>query len=127
MEGQLQHRILLIDSDERAMSVIKNFLVNDGFNVTTTCGEGGFSALQSCEYDLVLVDSHFADLALSSFLKRLLRIPEKLPVIVMEDYTCRRGGSAPYNPQRASRVVNKCRPCEILEAVHEVKASQHSV
>ena len=117
-----QHRILIVDSDERALRVIKNLLVNDGFDVTAACGaEMAVNALQSCEYDLALVDSHFADLTSSCFLKHLLRLPQKAPVIVMEDVRPRPCGLAPYNPFRASRFVNKWRPCEILEAVREVQ------
>lgn len=125
MEGQWQCRILIVDSDERALSVIKNFLVNDGFDVTTACDrEVALKVLQSCEYDLLLVDGHFADLTLSCFLKRSLRIPEKVPVIVMESIPSRPcGGLPPYNPARASRFVNKWQPCEILKAVREAQSA----
>lgn len=121
MEEQPQHRILIIDSDERALSVVKNFFVNDGFDVATACGgEAALNALQSGEYDLILVDHHFADLTSSCFLEKLLRIPGKAPVIVMESSPTRPCGLAPYNPLRASRFVNKWRPCEIVNAAREV-------
>jgi CheY-like chemotaxis protein len=120
MGEEWQDRILIVDSDERAASVIKNFLVGDGFDVTTVCGgELALNALKSCEYDLVLVDSRFADLTSSCFLKHLLRIPGKAPVIVLESFLSRPCGLAPYNPVRAGRFVNKWRPCEILKAVRE--------
>ena len=124
MEGQWQYRILIVDNDEAAASVIKNFLVGDGFDVTTACGgEVALNALQSCDYDLVLVDNHLADLTSSCFLKQLLRIPGKSPVIVMESSPSRPCGLAPYNPFRASRFVNKWRACEILEAVREARSA----
>jgi DNA-binding response OmpR family regulator len=41
MGRQWQHRILIIDGDERALSVITNFLVNEGFDVATACGTEG--------------------------------------------------------------------------------------
>ena len=85
MGRQRQRRILIIDGDERALSVIRNFLVNEGFDATTACGtEAAISSLQSGEHDLVLVDDHFADLTSNCFLKQLVRIPGKVPVIVME-------------------------------------------
>ena|SRR5579864_5001957 len=124
MEGQRQHRILLVDSDERVLSAIKDFLANDGFDVTTTCGgEATLKALQSGKYDLILVGDRFADLTSSCFLKELLRIPRTAPVIVMENFPSRPCGLAPYNPLRASRFVNKCRPCEILEAAREARSA----
>lgn len=123
MEGPRQHRVLVIDSDQRALSVIKNVLVNEGFDVTTACGtEAAINSLQSDEHDLVLADEHFADLTSSCFLKQLVRIPGKAPVIVMKGVSTRPCpcGVAPYNPLRASRIVNKWRTCEILKAVSEV-------
>ena len=123
MEEHWQYRILIVDSDERAASVIKDFLVNDGFDVATVGGgEPALNALKSCQYDLVLVDSRFADLTSSYFLKHLLRIPGKAPVIVLESFLSRPCGLAPYNPVRAGRFVNKWRPCEILKAVHEARS-----
>jgi CheY-like chemotaxis protein len=124
VERQWQNRILIVDSDDRALGVIKSFLVNDGFDVTVACGlEVALNALQSCEYDLVLMDSRFADLTSSCFLERLLRIPQQAPVIVMESSPSRPCGLTPFNPLRASRFVNKWRPCEILEAVREVQSA----
>lgn len=118
---QPSHRVLIIDSDERTSSVIENLLANDGFEVTTACrAERAVDCLRSGEYDLVLVDDHFADLTSSCFLKELLRIPQKGPVIIMEGAPSRPCGIAPYNPFRASRLVNKCCPCEILEAAHDM-------
>jgi CheY-like chemotaxis protein len=121
MEEQGQDRILIIDSDERATSVIKSFLVNEGFVVTTATGvDVAFNALRSCEYDLVLVDSSFADLTSSCFLNHLLPIPGKAPMIVLEGSLSRPCGLTPYNP--VGRFVNKWRPCEILKAVHEARS-----
>jgi CheY-like chemotaxis protein len=117
-----RHRILIVDSDERASSVIKNFLVNDGFDVTTACGDLVLNALQSSEYDLVLLDSGFADLTSSCFLKQFLRLPRKSSVIVMESRP-RPCGLAPYNPFRAGRFVSKWRPCDILAAVREAQSA----
>jgi DNA-binding response OmpR family regulator len=109
MEEQGQDRILIIDSDERAATVIQSFLVNEGFVVTTaTGGDAALNALRSCEYDLVLVDSRFADLTSSYFLKHLLRVPGKAPVIVLESFLSRPWGLTPYDPVRAGRFVNKC-------------------
>jgi DNA-binding NtrC family response regulator len=122
MGRQWQRRILIIDDDERALSVIRNFLVNEGFDVMTACGtQAAISSLQSGEHDLVLADDHFADLTSSCFLKQLVRIPGNAPVIVMESapsWPCR---VAPYNPLRS---VNKWCPCEILEAVSEVLSNK---
>ena len=121
MEGAQQHRILIVGSDERVLSVIGNFLVSDGFDVTTACGtEAALHSLQFDEYDLLLLEDHFADLTSSCFLKRMLRIPRKAPVIILEGSPSRPCGLAPYNPFQASRFVNMRRPCEILEAAREV-------
>ena len=121
MGRQCQQRVLIIDADRRALSAIKNFLVNEGFDVITACvAEEAVNSLQSGEYDLVLADDHFADLTSSCFLKQLVRIPGKAPVIVMESALSRPCGVAPYNPLRASRIVNKWRACEIVEAVSEI-------
>jgi DNA-binding NtrC family response regulator len=118
---QQSHRVLIVDSDERALRVVENFLLSDGFDVTTACGaEEALNSLQSGEYDLVLVDDHFADLTSSCLLKELLRISQRGPVIVMEGAPSRPCGIAPYNSLRASRFVNKWRPCEILEAARQV-------
>ena len=122
MGRQWQRRILIIDGDERALSVIRNFLVNEGFDVTTAGGtEAAISSLQSGVHDLVLVDDHFADLTSSCFLKQLVRIPGKVPVIVMESAPSRPCRAAPYNPLR---IVNKWRPCEILAALSEVLSTR---
>lgn len=122
MGRQWQQRILIIDGDERALSVIRNFLVNEEFDVTTACGtEAAISSLQSGGHDLVLVDDHFADLTSSCFLKQLVRIPGKVPVIVMESAPSRSCRAAPYNPLR---IVNKWRPCEILAALTEVLSAR---
>lgn len=118
---QQVHRVLIVDSDERALRVVGNFLLGDGFDVTTACGaEKALNSLQSGEYDLVLVDDHFADLTSSCFLKDLLQISQRGPVIVMEGAPSRPCGIAPYNSLGASRFVNKWRPCEILAAAREV-------
>ena len=124
MEGQWEHRILIIDSDEHALSIIKNLLLNDGFDVTTACGgEMALSFLQSERYELVLVDDQFADLTSSCFLKQFLQVPRTVPVIVMEGGPSRPCGLAPYNPLRASGFVNKWRPCEILEAARAARSA----
>jgi CheY-like chemotaxis protein len=125
MEGQRQDLILVIDSDERALSAIKDLLVSDGFDVTTALGiTAAVNSLQSREYDLVLVDDHLADLTSSCFLKQLLRIPRKTPVIVMESAPARPCGLAPYNAVRANRFVNKWRACEILEAARGAQSAR---
>src|SRR5262245_48619068 len=122
MGQQWRHRILIIDGDEHALSVIRNFLVNEGFDVTTACGTvAAISSLQSGGYDLVLVDDHFADLASSCFLKQLVRIPVKVPAIVMESAPSRPCRAAPYNPLR---IVNQWRPCEILASLSEVLSAR---
>jgi len=124
MERQWQPGILIVDSDNRALSVIRNFLANDGFDVMTACGcEAAVHALHAYDYDLVLVDSQFADLTSSCFLERLVQIPRKASVIVMESFPSRPCGLAPYNPLRARRFVNKWRAGEILEAVREALAA----
>ena len=121
MERPWQHRILIIDSDEGALTVINNFLVNEGFETITACGgEKAVHLLRSGQYDVILVDDHFADLTSSCFLKELLRIPQNAPVIVMESAPYRPCGVVPYNSLRASRLVSKWRPCEILEGVRQV-------
>lgn len=118
-----QQRILIVDSDERALGVIKNFLANDGLEVTTAFnGEGAIEFLRSSEYDLLLVDDHFAYLTSSCFFKQLHRTRGNTPVVVMESAPSGPCGLPPYNSLRASRVVNKWRPCEILNAAREILA-----
>ena len=120
MEGHCQYRVLIVDSDQRALEVIRNVLVSDGLNVTTASGgEAALDALRSCEYDLILVDTHFADLTSSCFLKHLLRVPGKASVIVLESFSCPPCGLAPYNFVRA---VNKWRAYDILAAVREMQS-----
>jgi len=121
MEGEWQHKILIVDSDERALSVIKNFLVNAGFEVTTAwSGEVAGDLLRASEYDLVLVDDRFADLTSASFFVHLQQVRKKVPVVVMENAPSRPCGVTPYNSLRASRFVNKWRPCEVLATVRDL-------
>jgi len=121
MEGEWQHKILIVDSDERALSVIKNFLVNAGFEVTTAwSGEVAGDLLRASEYHLVLVDDRFADLTSASFFVHLQQVRKKVPVVVMENAPSRPCGVTPYNSLRASRFVNKWRPCEVLETVRDL-------
>jgi len=121
MEGEWQHKILIVDSDERALSVIKNFLVNAGFEVTTAwSGEVAGDLLRASEYDLVLVDDRFADLTSAAFFVHLQQVRKKVPVVVMENAPSRPCGVTPYNSLRASRFVNKWRPCEVLATVRDL-------
>ena len=121
MEGEWQHKILIVDSDERALSVIKNFLVNAGFEVTTAwSGEVAGDLLRASEYHLVLVDDRFADLTSASFFVHLQQVRKKVPVVVMENAPSRPCGVTPYNSLRASRFVNKWRPCEVLATVRDL-------
>ena len=121
MEGDWQPRILMVDNDERTLGVIKNFLVNAGFDVTTAgSGELAGNLLQSNEYDLVLVDDRFADLTSSCFFAHLQQFRNRAPVVVMESVPCRPCGVTPHNSLRASRFVNKWRPCEVLETIREI-------
>jgi DNA-binding NtrC family response regulator len=121
MEAEWQHKILIVDSDERALKVIGNFLVNAGFEVATAWnGEVADSILQSGEYDLLLVDDRFADLTSASFLVHLQRFRKRAAVVVMENNPSRPCGVTPYNSLRASKFVNKWRPCEVLGAAREM-------
>jgi DNA-binding NtrC family response regulator len=121
MEGDRQPKILMVDSDERALAVIKNFLVNAGFEVMIAwTAETASDLLQSTEYDLVLVDDRFADLTSGCFLVHLQQFRKRAAVVVMESTPSRPCGVTPYNSLRASRFVNKWRPCEVLEAAREM-------
>ncbi len=121
MAGDWQPKILIVDSDVRALPVIENFLVNAGFEVTTACsGEVAGNLLQSSAYDLVVVDDRFADLTSGCFFAHLQQLRRGAPVVVMENAPSRPCGITPYNSLRASRFVNKWRPCEILEAAREM-------
>lgn len=127
MEGDWQPKILIVDSDVRALGVIKNFLVNAGFDVTTAwSSEVAGNLLQSSEYDLVVVDDQFADLTSGGVFVLLKQIRKGTPVMVMENAPSRPCGVWPYNSLRASRFVNKWRPCEVLEGAREI-LSQPSV
>src|SRR5215469_8714825 len=120
MERQWQQRILIIDSDERALTVISDLLANEGFETITACGdEKALHLLRSGQYDVILVDDRFADLTSSCFLKELARVPQNAPVIVMDSSPCRPCGIAPYDSFRANGLVSKWRPCEILEGVRQ--------
>ena len=121
MGEQCHGKILIVDSDERAMNIIENFLLNAEFQVTTArSGELAGNLLESGEYDLVLVDDQFADLTSGCFLVQLQRFRKRARVVVMENAPCRPCGVTPYNSLRAMRFVNKWRPCEVLEAVRDV-------
>ena len=121
MEGEWQPKILMVDSDERALAVIKNFLVSAGFEVTTAwSAETASDLLQSSEYDLVLVDDRFADLTSGCFLVHLQQCRKRAPVVVMEGSPSRPCGVTRHNSLRAGRFVNKWRPCEVLEAAREM-------
>jgi response regulator RpfG family c-di-GMP phosphodiesterase len=121
MEVGWQHKILIVDSDERALSVISDFLMNAGFAVTTAwSAEVADSLLESGEYDLVLVDDRFADLTSGCLLVHLQRFRKRAAVVVMENTPCRPCGVRPYNSLRASKFVNKWRPCEVLGAAREL-------
>jgi CheY-like chemotaxis protein len=121
MEGDGPPKILMVDSDERALAVIKNFLVNAGFEVTTAASaEVASNLIQSNEYDLVLVDDRFADLTSGCFFIHWQQLRKRAPVVVMENAPSRSCGGTPYNSLRASRFVNKWRPCEVLEAAREM-------
>ena len=121
MGGQWHGKILIVDSDERALNVIENFLLNAEFQVTTAwSGEVAGKLLESGEYDLVLVDDQFADLTSGCFLVQLQRFRKGARVVVMENAPGRPCGVTPYNSLRAMRFVNKWRPCEVLEAVQDL-------
>ena len=121
MAGDYQPKILMVDSDERALAVIENFLVNAGFEVTTaSSAEAASHLLQSSEYDLVLVDDRFADLTSGCFLLNLQQFRKGSPVVVMENTPSRPCGVTPYNSLRASRFVNKWRPCEVFAVVRDL-------
>lgn len=121
MERRWPYRILIIDSDERALAVISDFLVDEGFETMTACGyEKALDVLKSGGYDAVVVDDQFADLTSRCFLKELVRIPRNAPVIVMESGPRRPCGVVPYNSLRARRFVSKRRPFQIVDGVREV-------
>ena len=121
MGGQWQNKILIVDSDERALNVIENFLLNAEFQVTTAgSSEVAGNLLESGDYDLVLVDDQFADLTSGCFLVQLQRLRKRAPVVVMENAPSRPCGVTPYNSLRAIRFVNKWRPCEVLEVVRDI-------
>jgi DNA-binding NtrC family response regulator len=121
MGEQWQSKILIVDSDERALNVMENFLLNAEFQVTTAgSGEVAGNLLESGDYDLVLVDDQFADLTSGCFLVQLQRFRNKAPVVVMENAPSRPCGVTPYNSLRAMRFVNKWRPCEVLEVVRGI-------
>lgn len=123
MAEDWQHTILVVDGDKRTLSVIENFLVNAGFEVTTAGSSAvADNLLQASEYDLVLVDDQFADLTSASFLGHLQRFRKAALVVVMENRPSRPCGVRPLNSLRASRFVNKWRPCEILETLREILA-----
>jgi len=121
MDGERQPKILIVDSDVRALNVITNFLVDAGFDVTTAwSSEVAGNLLRSSEYDLVVVDDQFADLTSGSVFVLLQQLRKGAPVIVIENAPSRPCGVRPLNFLRASRFVNKWRPCEILEAAREI-------
>jgi len=121
MEGDWQPKILIVDSDVRALGVIENFLGDAGFDLTTarSCEVAG-NLLRSTEYDLVVVDDQFADLTSGCVFVLLQQLRKGAPVIVMENAPSRPCGVRPYNSLRASRFVNKWRPCELLQAAREI-------
>ena len=125
MQGQQPQRILIIDNDERVLSVMDTFLANAGFGTTTASGgHAALDLLRSQEYDLVLVDDHLSDLPFDGFLKELERLPFRPLVIMMEPGPARSWDAGLYRSLGTSRAVNKWRPCEVLRAANEALDSR---
>ena len=125
MQGQQPQRILIVDNDERVLSVMDTFLANAGFCTTTASGgHAALNLLRAQEYDLVLADDQLADLPLDGFLKELDRLPYRPLVIMMEPGPPRSWDAGLYRSLGTSSAVNKWRPCEVLRAANEAFASR---
>jgi DNA-binding response OmpR family regulator len=114
---------LIVDNDERVLSVMDRFLANAGFDTRTA--SDGHSALDllKLQCDLVFVADHLLDFFLNGFLKALHGLSVQPPVIVMQSDRPRSWEAGPYRQLGASGAVNKARPCEVLEAAREVLCS----
>jgi DNA-binding response OmpR family regulator len=121
MEGQQPQKILIVDNDERVLRVIDGFLANAGFDTTTAAdGRVALDLLRSQGCDLVLVSDDLSDFSFDGFLRELQRLSTRPLVIVMQSDPPRSWDAGPYRSLGASKVVNKWRPCEVLEAASEV-------
>jgi DNA-binding response OmpR family regulator len=121
MERQRQQRVLIVDNDDRVLSVIDGFLANAGFETSTASdGHLALDVLKSQECDLVLVADHLSDFFLDGFLKALEDFPIRPAVIVMQSERPKSWDVGPFRSLGASGPVNKYRPCEVVVAASEL-------
>ena len=114
MQEQQAQRILIVDNDERVLSVLHTFLANAGFGTTTAAsGHEALDLLRSQEYDLLLVDDHLPDLPFGGFLEELDRLPFRPLVIMMESGPQRLWDAELHRSLGTSSAVNKWRHCEV--------------
>jgi CheY-like chemotaxis protein len=120
------NRVLIVDSDEHALTAIRRLLVQAGFEVTTAAeGEAALGRLQSSKFDLVFLAETFADLLSDKGLQRSKRdVGCQPPVIILQSGIATREGPVLRNSALADGFVNKWQACEVLqiagEALHGV-------
>ena len=91
MDIKAQRRILIVDNEESVQAALTDLLNKAGYETLATwSGIEALRLLESCQFDVLLVNDYLADLYLSDFLRRvsLLQIPPR--VVVMQAGTKKR-------------------------------------
>ncbi len=80
----LDKSILLIDDDPRLLTLLRNFLTREGFNVVTaTNGQEGLDQLSEQSFDLIVTDVMMPEMDGHSFLEEVRRSGSEIPVLML--------------------------------------------
>ena len=127
MDIKAQRRILIVDNEESVQAALTDLLNKAGYETLATwSGIEALRLLESCQFDVLLVNDYLADLYLSDFLKRvsLLQIPPR--VVVMQAGTQKRKKKDFYLYTRLYTRLPSCSTADkthIERVIHAVGAA----
>jgi len=112
--------ILIVDDDEAVLIALERILEGEGYRtVTAWSGREALQAAENCQFDLLLVDEHLADMEITTLSEELIRRqPEALSILM---HTRKNGGRK--LPTAAHRNVCKWEHAELKDQIRRCLAA----
>ena len=127
METRRGHRVLVIDDDEKILSVCKELLTDGGFDVTI-CPDStqALPLLKANAYEVALLDIRMPGLEGTDLLPLIKKLYPDLPVILVSAY-CDATSAGYYHSLGAFDVVGKPFSHEVLRdtVARALKRQEH--
>jgi DNA-binding response OmpR family regulator len=119
-------RVLIVDHDENALSIIKRLLEEAMYETTTA--QSGLKALQLLSrgtFELVLLDDNLMDLSGEEIVRQVRSVGTGTPVVVMQSVPHSHDRAVQYARLGACFFTDRSNPKAIAELVHDHFSRTH--